>query len=87
MQIGARSLPNEVWRYDFVFDFFANGPQLKCPTMIDELRKQSLFFDVAESIRGKRVVEVLQAVAAERGYPMHLRTDDGPEFVSILLLY
>ena len=54
--------------------------------MIDEFTKESLFIDVAGSIRGKRVVEVLQAVAAERGYPTYLRSDNGPEFVSTVLL-
>jgi len=85
-QIGAPSRPNEVWSYDFVFDGCANGQKLKCLTMIDEFTKESLFIDVAGSIRGKRVVEVLQAVAAERGYPTYLRSDNGPEFVSTVLL-
>jgi putative transposase len=69
MQIGAPSRPNEVWSYDFVFDACANGQKLKCLTMIDEFTKESLFIDVACSIRGKRVVEVLELVVAERGYP------------------
>ena len=54
--------------------------------MIDEFTKESLFIDVADSIRGKRVVEVLQAVAAARGYPQYFRSDNGPEFVSTVLL-
>ncbi len=54
--------------------------------MIDEFTKESLFIDVAGSIRGKRVVEVLELVAAERGYPQYLRSDNGPEFVSAVLL-
>jgi putative transposase len=75
-QIGAPSRPNEVWSYDFVFDACANGQKLKCLTMIDEFTKESLFIDVAGSIRGKRVVEVLELVAAERGYPQYLRSDN-----------
>jgi putative transposase len=45
--------------------------------MIDEFMKESLFIDVAGSIRGKRVVEVLELVAAVRGYPQNLRSDNG----------
>ena len=45
--------------------------------MIDEFTKESLFIDVAGSIRGKRVVEVQQAVAAERGHPTYQRSDNG----------
>ena len=59
---------------------------MKCLTMIAESTKESLFIDVAGSIRGKRVVEVLKLVAAERGYPQYLRSDNGPEYVSTVLL-
>jgi putative transposase len=85
-QIGAPSRPNEVWSYDFVFDACANGQKLKCLTMIDEFTKESLSIDVAGSIRGQRVVEVLKSVIAQRGYPTYLRSDNGPEFVSTVLL-
>jgi putative transposase len=84
--IGTPSRPNEVWSYDFVFDACANGQKLKCLTMTDEFTKESLFIDVAGSIRGKRVVEVLEFVVIERGYPQYLRSDNGPEFVSTVLL-
>jgi putative transposase len=43
--------------------------------MIDEFTKESLFIDVAGSIRDKRVVEVLQGVTAERGYQTYLRSE------------
>lgn len=84
MQIPSR--PNEVWSYDFVFDGCANGQKLKFLTMIDEFTKESLFIDVAGSIRGKRAIEVLQAVSVERGYPTYLQSDNGSEFVSTVLL-
>ena len=54
--------------------------------MIDEPTKESLITDVAGLICGKRIVKVLQAVAAERGYPTYSRSDNGPEFVSTVLL-
>ena len=78
--------PNEVWAYDFVFDACANGQKLKCLTLIDEFTKESLCIDVAGSIKGKRVVQVLEEVIAGRGYPKVLRSDNGPEFVSTVLL-
>ena len=59
--------PNEVWAYDFVFDACANGQKLKCLTLIDEFTKESLYIDVAGSIKGKRVVQVLEGVISERG--------------------
>ena len=78
--------PNEVWSYDFDFDGCANGQELKCLAMVDEFTKESLFIDVAGSIRGKRAVDVLEHVVAERGYPQYLRSDNGREFVSTVLL-
>ena len=78
--------PNQVWAYDFVFDGCANGDKLKCLTMIDEFTKESLYIDVAGSIRSKRLIQVLEKLIKERGCPMVLRSDHGPEFVSIALL-
>ena len=41
---------------------------------------------MAGSIKGKRVVQVLEEVIAQCGYPKVLRSDNGPEFVSTVLL-
>jgi putative transposase len=68
-QLHVATGPNEVWAYDFVFDACANGQKLKCLTLIDEFTKESLRIDVAGSIKGKRVVQVLEEVIAQRGYP------------------
>lgn len=77
---------NEVWAYDFVFDACANGQQLKCLTLIDEYTRECLAIDVAGSIRSGRLIEVLSRIISERGSPKHIRSDNGPEFVSKALL-
>lgn len=77
---------NEVWAYDFVFDACANGQQLKCLTLVDEYTRECLAIDVAGSIRSGRLIEVLSRVISERGSPKHIRSDNGPEFVSKALL-
>lgn len=77
---------NEVWSYDFVFDACANGQQLKCLTVVDEFTRESLAIDVAGSIRSARVIEVLSKLISVRGAPRYLRSDNGPEFVSVALL-
>jgi putative transposase len=41
---------------------------------------------VAGSIRSSRVIEVLSRLIGERGTPMVLRSDNGPEFVSKAIL-
>ena len=78
--------PNAVWCYDFVFDSCANGQQLKCLTVVDEYTRECLAIDVAGSIRSKRVIDVLSKLISVHGAPRYLRSDNGPEFVSLALL-
>ena len=77
---------NSVWCYDFVFDSCANGQPLKCLTVVDEYTRECLAIDVAGSIRSKRVIDVLSRLITIRGAPRYLRSDNGPEFVSLALL-
>ena len=76
----------QMWAYDFVFDACANGQQLKCLTVIDEFTRECLAIDVAGGIRSKRVIEVLARLISVHGAPRHLRSDNGPEFVSRAIL-
>ena len=78
--------PNSVWAYDFVFDACANGQQIKCLTVIDEYTRECLAIDVAGGIRSVRVIEVLTKLVSERGAPLFMRSDNGPEFVSQAIL-
>jgi len=77
---------NQVWSYDFVFDWCANGQQLKCLTVTDEWTKEGLAIEVDGRMRSGRVIEVLSRLVSERGAPLYLRSDNGPEFVSRALL-
>ena len=73
---------SELWAYDFVYDACANGQQIKCLTVVDEYTRECLAIDVAGSIRSGRVIEALSRLISERGAPLSLRSDNGPEFVS-----
>jgi putative transposase len=77
---------NQVWSYDFVFDRCANGQKLKCLTVTDEWTKEGLAIEVDGRIRSGRVIEVLSRLVSDRGAPLYLRSDNGPEFVSRALL-
>jgi putative transposase len=77
---------NQVWSYDFVFDWCADGRQLKCLTVTDEWTREGLAIEVNGSIRSGKVIEVLARLIGERGAPHYLRSDNGPEFVSRALL-
>ena len=60
---------NQVWSYDFVFDWCASGQQLKCLTVTDEWTKEGLAIEVDGRIRSGRVIEVLSRLVSERGTP------------------
>jgi putative transposase len=77
---------NQVWAYDFVFDRCANGQQLKCLTVLDEWTRKCLAIEVAGSIRSREVIEVLARLISVHGAPRHLRSDNGPEFVSSAII-
>ncbi len=82
----APSGANQVWAYDFVHDAAANGQQLKCLTVVDEWTREALAIDVQGSLRSERVIEVLARLVSVHGAPRHLRSDNGPEFVSRAVL-
>lgn len=67
---------NQVWSYDFVFDWCASGQQLKCLTVTDEWTKEGLAIEVDGRIRSGRVIEVLSRLVSERGAPLFLRSDN-----------
>jgi len=71
--------PNQVWAWDFQFDQTTDGRVLKLLNVVDEHTRESLEMLVARSIDADRAVEVLERLAAERGAPVHLRCDNGPE--------
>ena len=58
-----------------MFDACANGQKLKPLNLIDEFSKESLRMNVAGLTKGVRVVQVLDGVITQRGYPKLLRSD------------
>lgn len=63
----APTAANQVWSYDFVFDWCANGQQLKSLTVTDEWTKEGLAIEVDGRIRSPRVIEVLSRLVSEPG--------------------
>ncbi len=73
---------NHVWSYDFVAERLENGRKVRLLVVIDEFTRECLALDVAQSFKGKDVVDVLRYLFAVRGCPKYIRSDNGPEFVS-----
>ena len=77
--------PNETWSMDFMGDELFDGRRIRLLTLVDNFTRESLAIEVAMSIGGHRVVEVLRRVSEERGLPQTIRVDNGPEFTSRIL--
>ena len=77
---------NQVWACDFVFDRAANGQQLNCMTVIDEYTREGLSIHIDGRIRSGKNVAELSRLVSLHGAPRHVRSDNGPEFVSTAVI-
>ena len=80
--INKAGYPNHVWSYDFVEDRTERGGKLRMLAIIDEYTRECLAIRVEPSIPAAAVIEVLEWLFLTRGVPKHIRSDNGPEFVS-----
>jgi transposase InsO family protein len=69
--------PNEIWSADFVFDRTAEGRVLKCLAIVDDATTEAVAIVPARALSGLTVTRVLDRLAATRGLPQVLRTDNG----------
>jgi len=74
--------PNERWSIDFLKDNLADGRAFRVFTVVDNVSKVSPAIVVDFSIKGERVVAVLDGLKATVGLPKRLAVDNGPEFIS-----
>ena len=73
---------NDVWSMDFVSDSLSNGRRIKCLTVADDFSHECVDIAVDYGISGQYVTRLLDQAATFRGYPLAVRTDNGPEFTS-----
>ncbi len=73
---------NDTWSADFVMNALANGRRIKCLTVVDDFSRECADIAVYHCMGGKYVVRLLDQTAQFRGYPLAIRTDQGPEFTS-----
>jgi len=74
--------PNETWAMDFVHDQLATGRKIRVLTVVDTFSRYSPAIDPRLSYRGEDVVQVLEKVCVQVGYPTTICVDQGTEFVS-----
>ncbi len=77
--------PNQVWCMDFVADQLFNGSRLRFLTIVDVYTRECLAIRAGRQLRGEDVVDEVDRIAASRGTPGRIRTDNGSEFISKVL--
>jgi putative transposase len=78
----AASCSNEVWTMDFVHDQLATGSKLRILAVVDTFSWFSPAVVPRFRLRAPDVIEVLERVCSEVGYPASIRVDQGSEFIS-----
>ena len=71
--------PNRVWAVDFQFDSTTDGRPVKIVSIVDEHTRECLGGLVERSITSDRLIDELDRLAQDRGYPAVLHCDNGPE--------
>lgn len=73
---------NEIWAMDFVHDQLVTGRKIRILTIVDIFSRFSPATDPRFSYRGEDVVQTLERVCSQTGYPKSIRVDQGSEFIS-----
>jgi putative transposase len=77
---------NQVWSMDFVFDRTAEGRSIKSLTIVDDATHEAVAIVPERAMGGHQLVRILEQLAATRGLPKAIRTDNGKEFCSRAML-
>lgn len=77
---------NHVWSMDFVFDRVVGGRLIKCLVIVDDATHEAVAIIPAHSIGGEHLTRLLDEICAQRGKPLIIRSDNGPEFTGKAML-
>jgi transposase InsO family protein len=74
--------PNRRWSMDFVTDSVVTGRRFRAPASVDDYSRACQAIKMDTSIRGAKVISVLDRLANTRGLLEVITVDNGLEFVS-----
>jgi putative transposase len=74
--------PNHLWSYDFVYERTHDNRPLRILTVVDEYTRECLALKTGRKLTAEDVIHTLADLFIERGAPMYLRSDNGPEFTA-----
>jgi len=84
MAVAARA--NAEWAMDFMADTLDQGRRFRTLNILDEGGREALAIVIDTSIPGTRVVRTLARLVQWRGKPDASRVDNGPEYLSQVLI-
>jgi len=70
---------NQLWAMDFMSDALSSGRRFRVLNVMDMLSREALAVEVDSSLPLTRVIQTLETIALERGYPMRISLDNEPE--------
>ena len=73
---------NHVWAYDFVEERTREGRKFRMLCVVDEFTREALAIRVARKLGSADVIDVLADLFLAHGTPVHIRSDQGPEFIA-----
>jgi putative transposase len=76
------SAPNQEWAVDFVSDVTGGGRRLRILSVVDSYTRECLALEVDTSLPSRRVTRALERIIEQRGSPVAIRSDNGPEVSS-----
>ena len=77
-----RTAANQEWALDFVHDVVECGRAIRVLTVVDACTRECLALEVDTSFASRRVTRALEQIIQERGCPLAIRCDNGPELTS-----
>lgn len=73
---------NQEWALDFAHDVIAAGRIIRVLSIVDAYTRECLSLEADTGFASRRVTRVLDEVIAQRGRPLAIRCDNGPELTS-----
>lgn len=73
---------NDVWSWDFVQGSTVSGRTIRFLNIVDEYTRVCLSIKAGRSITSENAIDTLAELFAVHGVPKHIRSDNGPEFIS-----
>jgi len=74
--------PGHVWSYDFLLERTHDGRPFRILNVIDEYTRECLAVRLGRHLDHEDVQECLFELFCVRGVPVHVRSDNGPEFIA-----